>query len=257
MCYLLLAINQSSQFPFILAANRDEYYLRKSAQLHFWQDKPHIAGGRDLEQGGTWMAVNRSGKFAAITNYRENKNKVDAYRSRGLLITDYLEGDISDEAFSIHLTQQKHQYDGFNLIYGQLPDKLFYFSNRSADGPTRLASGYYALSNHLLDTPWPKIVHGKQTFEKIIHQDDLTIKSALFELLGNEDKADIADLPATGVREDFEHLLSSIYIESKNYGTRCSSVLMADKFNTLNLTELTHHSEVALKENPIQLSLQM
>ncbi len=255
MCFLLLALNQSQEYPFILAANRDEFYQRESAQVHLWEDKPYILGGRDLEQGGTWMAVTDTGKFAAITNYREIKSDFVAPRSRGLLVTDYLDSNQTDEEFIKQLQDSTDQYAGYNLIFGQLTSDLYYFSNRQNQGVTKLTNNIYALSNHLLDTPWPKVVNGKNSFERIIQGPN--IDQALMALLRDENKATDHELPETGIDKEFERLLSSIYIESENYGTRCSSILMIDHKNRLSLTEFTYKPIEKLGRNPINFSLQL
>ncbi len=238
MCFLLLAVNQSEQYPFILAANRDEFYQRPTASMSFWKDQPHILGGRDLEQGGTWMAVTNAGKFAAITNYREVNTGFVAERSRGLLVTDYLNFDGTNEEFITQLQHSTNLYAGYNLIFGQPPANLYYFSNRQNADAIKLAHGYFALSNHLLDTPWPKVSKGKQAFQRIIHQADM--ESALLQLLKDKTKAPDHELPDTGIEKEFEQLLSSIYIESENYGTRCSSVLSLNNKNELRFVEISH-----------------
>ncbi len=257
MCFLLLALNQTKEYPFILAANRDEFYRRKSAQVHYWEDKPHILGGRDLEQGGTWMAVTQTGRFAAITNYREVKNNFIALRSRGLLITDFLDSAITAKQFGQKLEKQASQYDGFNLIFGELSNDLFYYSNRNDQQSIALKPGIYVLSNHLLNTPWPKAIRGKSSFKKIISMQDDKIEPALFELLGDEKKAAESELPDTGIDKNLEYLLSSIYIESENYGTRSSSILMLDNKNNLRFTELTHNFNDGSEQNRISFSLQL
>lgn len=257
MCFLLLAINQSAQRPFILAANRDEFYQRNTSPLNFWEDKPHILGGRDLKQSGTWMAVNKSGKFAAITNFRDIKSAQKTPRSRGLLITDYLDTDITTKQFTKQLRKKADQYDGFNLIFGEMTNTLFYYSNRNGQESKPLESGIYALSNHLLNTPWPKVIRGASCFGKIISSNDKSMQTSLFKLLNDSQKAEEDQLPDTGIDKNFEFLLSSIFIESETYGTRCSSVLILDNKNNLNFTEFTHNTNAALIENPISFSLQL
>ena len=254
MCYILLAISQSKKYPFILAANRDEFYQRASSQLAFWQDKPHVAGGRDLEQSGTWMAVTKSGRFAAITNFREAATSKQPLRSRGLLINDFLDTDIQIEQFSATLVNSQDSYSGYNLIYGNLPGDLFYYSNRRDQSPVPLPDGMYALSNHLLDTPWPKVVLGKQAFESIVGNHTGMIEPALLQLLGDQTTASSDDLPKTGIDSKFEKLLSSIYIESENYGTRCSSVITVNQLGQLSFTELTHDKNTEITVNPVILS---
>ena len=257
MCYILLAINQRKEYPFILAANRDEFYQRASSQLAFWEDKPHIAGGRDLEQGGTWMGVTKTGHFAAITNYREAATSRASLRSRGLLITDYLDSNININSFSDKLQAQADTYSGYNLIYGNLPNQLYYFSNRNNRKPQPLAAGIYALSNHLLDTPWPKVKSGKQNFEKIIKNPKSKLNPLLFQLLSDQTTADSDQLPNTGIDGKFEKLLSSIFIKSDHYGTRCSSILTVDQFGQISFTELTHNRIDKGANNPITLQFDL
>ena len=257
MCYILLAVNQSKQYPFILAANRDEFYQRNSTQLAYWADMPEIAGGRDLEQGGTWMAVNKSGRFAAITNFREAGNSSHSVRSRGLLITDFLSTDTGIEEFSKNLLDRTDTYSGYNLIYGILPDQLYYFSNRNNQAAIPLAQGVHSLSNHLLDTPWPKVLHGKQAFKQIIKNQANSMLPSLFQLLGDRTTATADELPDTGVDMNFEKLLSSIYIEGEDYGTRCSSIITVDQYQQLTFTELTHNNDADLVNNPVTVSLRL
>ena len=160
--------------------------------------------------------------------------------------------DIAD--FSHDLTHQADAYSGYNLIYGTLPDRLFYFSNRSNQPPVLLTRGIHSLSNHLLDTPWPKVVHGKKAFEKIIKGQANSMLPSLFQLLADRTTANDHELPDTGVDLHFERLLSSIYIEGERYGTRCSSVVTVDRLNQLNFSELTHNSEIESAKNPVTLS---
>ena len=238
-------------------SNRDEFYQRDSSQLAYWTDKPEIAGGRDLEQGGTWMAVTKAGRFAAITNFREVINHRDSVRSRGLLITDFLNTNIEPAEFSRNLIDQADAYSGYNLLYGTLPDQLHYYSNRSNQPPVQLKQGIYSLSNHLLDTPWPKVLLGKQTFEQVINNEAKSMLPSLFQLLGDRTTAKEDELPDTGVDLHFEKLLSSIYIEGEQYGTRCSSVITVDQFRQLRFTELTHDNNAVLADNPVTISFRL
>src|SRR5687767_5285480 len=95
MCLILFASGAHPRYPLIVAANRDEAYSRPSAAAAFWDDHPHVYGGRDRERDGTWLAISRTGRFAAITNYRQGAGRRDAERSRGELTRGYLTG--SDE----------------------------------------------------------------------------------------------------------------------------------------------------------------
>ncbi len=70
MCLILLSLGQHAEYPLIVAANRDEFHARAAAPAAFWTDRPGILAGRDLEARGTWMGVSRTGRFAAVTNFR-------------------------------------------------------------------------------------------------------------------------------------------------------------------------------------------
>src|SRR5882724_7022541 len=89
MCLIVLAWRVHPRFPLVVAANRDEFHSRKAAPAAFWRDQPQILAGRDLQAMGTWMGVSRSGKFAAVTNYR-GAREPSAAESRGALVTAFL-----------------------------------------------------------------------------------------------------------------------------------------------------------------------
>ena len=83
MCLILFANQTHPEYPLVIAANRDEAYARPTAPAAFWEDDPRICGGRDLEQGGTWLGVTRTGAFAAVTNFRSSIGAKHNTRSRG------------------------------------------------------------------------------------------------------------------------------------------------------------------------------
>ena len=70
MCLILVSYDQHPDYKLIFAANRDEFYDRPTLPLAFWEDVPEIIGGRDMKSNGTWLGVHRTGRFAAVTNYR-------------------------------------------------------------------------------------------------------------------------------------------------------------------------------------------
>jgi uncharacterized protein with NRDE domain len=143
----------------VVAANRDEFFSRRTAAADFWDDAPDVLAGRDLEAGGTWLGVSRSGRFAALTNFRDPARNKTGAPSRGELVSRFLTGLKSHEAYLAELESCADCYNGFNLVFGD-PDGLWCFSN-CGEGERQLASGVYGLSNHLLDTPWPKVARGK------------------------------------------------------------------------------------------------
>lgn len=225
MCLIAIAHHAHPQRPLVVAANRDEAYARPTQQAHFWDSQPQVLAGRDLEGGGTWLGIDRLGRFAAITNFRE----VGAHRNdaptRGHLVSDFLSGDTKAEPYLQKIAEQAQRYNGFNLLL--LDDSgLYYFSNRSADddsAPRRLGSGVYGLSNHLLDTPWPKVVLAKQGFARSIDAGEPL--ESMMEILRDTETAPDNALPSTGLGAERERLLSPIFIAAETYGTRCSTLL--------------------------------
>jgi uncharacterized protein with NRDE domain len=232
MCLIFISINQHPRYKLIVAANRDEFYNRKTAPAHFWNDEPNILGGRDLEAGGTWLGVNKRGKISMITNYRDPKNINPAAPSRGKLVSDFLVNEEGGEQYQKGI-QHPETYNGFNLVTGT-SDALYYFSNYR-EGITEMKSGLFGLSNHLLDTPWPKVKKGKVLMTEILSQ-PFTSKD-LFGLLYNEGIATDDLLPDTGVGLERERALSSMFIKSPGYGTRCSTVILVDRDNNFMFSE--------------------
>ena len=159
MCLILFAWRMHKDYPLVIAANRDEFHARPTERLAFWQNRPDVLAGRDIEAGGTWMGITRSGRFAALTNYRELADRDRAGRSRGLLVSECLTDEAPAEASVTRATAEGEAYRGFNLLAADR-EALWWTSNRGA-GPLRLAPGLYGLSNHLLETPWPKVVRGR------------------------------------------------------------------------------------------------
>jgi uncharacterized protein with NRDE domain len=225
MCLIAIAYQAQAARPLVVAANRDEAYMRPTAQAHFWEDQPDVLAGRDLEAGGTWLGVDRRGRFAAITNFRETGGRHASAPSRGKLVGDFLCAGVPAQDYLRGVSSSAQDYNGFNLLL--LDDTgLFYFSNRSDaldSAPRRLAPGVYGLSNHLLDTPWPKVVVAKQRFGQAVAAGE-PLESMASILRDTESAPDDA-LPSTGVGADRERLLSPIFIASETYGTRCSTLL--------------------------------
>lgn len=228
MCVIFFTYKTHPEFPLIFLANRDEFYNRPTESAKNWEDFPEIFAGRDLVGGGTWLGVTKSGRFAAVTNYRQ-PNAIVGKFSRGNLVADFLKADESAENYLKEIQKQKDEFSGFNLLVGEINDRkneIFYYSNRGG-GIEKLASGIYGLSNHLLDTPWQKVEKGKQFLRENINGN--ISKDAAFRLLADKTLADDADLPDTGIGYEREKFLSAIFIETPIYGTRCSTVLSFHK----------------------------
>ncbi len=234
MCLIFLSLNSHPKYKLIIAANRDEFYQRKTAAADFWSDHPHILGGRDLEASGTWMALNKQGRIAMVTNYRDLKNLKEVAPSRGALVSDFLLTEDHPETYLQNITPRAQDYNGFNLVVGDA-DQLWYLSNYK-QGIEKLSAGVYGLSNALLNTPWPKVEKGKKSFAHLIKQDHPN-PDELFNFLYDEERAADELLPETGVGLERERMLSSMFIKSPNYGTRSSTVVLVGRDNSIRFQE--------------------
>jgi uncharacterized protein with NRDE domain len=233
MCLIFTALNYHPVYKLIVAANRDEFYNRKTAAASYWDDFPNVVGGRDLEAGGTWMGMTTGGKISMLTNYRDPVNIMADAPSRGHLVADYLEQEVNADDYMKLVRSRAASYNGFNLIVGTV-DELWYVSNYK-DGITKLDSGLYGLSNHLLDSPWPKVTRGKIKLEPILGKSNLTSDDLMNFLY--DDQTATEDLPDTGIGAERERALSSMFIKTPNYGSRCSTVVLVDQHNRVQFTE--------------------
>jgi uncharacterized protein with NRDE domain len=227
MCLINFAYKVHHEFELVVGSNRDEFYNRPTAQVDYWMDAPHVLAGRDLEKNGTWMGVTKQGRFAALTNYREPNQTGGPKRSRGELVGDFLIGSEHPHAYIKNVQQRGKQYPGFNLIIGNLHN-LYYFSNIE-NKIQLLEPGVYGLSNHLLDTPWPKVRKGKEGLEKCLHGQGDFITECIFSALRLEDVAPDDELPETGINLEWERNLSPLFIRTPLYGTRSSTVMLMSR----------------------------
>lgn len=245
MCLFVFSWRVMQQSPLIAAANRDEYYRRKSAPATWWEDHPTIFAPRDLEAGGTWLgfAKKEGGyKFAAITNVRDGANEAlqDA-PSRGNLVSNYLIGGDDVGSYVQQIASTAEKYNGFNLLVGKVSastQELIWFSNRNKSDPRNgqmLAPGMYGLSNGTLDSHWPKVCKSKAEMASLLCQN--APPEAFFEMLSDTQPAPDHRLPDTGVSIAMERVLSSVCITTENYGTRCSSLFRLSDAGELQYQE--------------------
>ncbi len=233
MCLILLAWRSHPDYPLVVAANRDEFFARPTAPAGFWPESPKVLAGRDLEAGGTWLGVTRGGRFAALTNFRDPARHTPGAPSRGQLVARFLTGAESGEEYLRELDAVADRYNGFNLVFGD-PAGLWYFSN-CGEGAGQLAPGLYGLSNHLLDTPWPKVARGRSALAAALQA--LPEEAPLFALLRDDRIAPDEELPRTGVSLEWERLLSAAFVQSPTYGTRSATIVVADAAGQWRFTE--------------------
>ncbi|CAA0079815.1 Uncharacterised protein [BD1-7 clade bacterium] len=229
MCLVFIALKQHPDYPLIVAANRDEFYRRAASLLHPWPNSTPIQlyAGQDQEAGGTWLATGDNGRFAIVTNYREMDVKT-AELSRGDIPVLWLKEELSAQQFSDRLAADSSRYSGFNCLFGEYQNtevSIHYASNRT-DPILNLEHGLYGLSNAVIDTPWPKVRQGKHRIQPLLAEPFQP--EQWFDVLADATQADDIELPDTGIGLDTERLLSSTFIKSEHYGTRCSTLLTMD-----------------------------
>lgn len=234
MCLILLAYNVHPSYRLILAANRDEFYDRPSLPADFWKNQQNVLAGQDLKAGGTWLGITKEGKFAAITNYRDPSSFKNNALSRGRLVSRYLIGKQNAGNYLEKVSSQADKYNSFNLLIGDDND-LFVFSSR---GETKkLKAGIYGLSNHLLNSPWPKVSRGKRLLKTALDKKGSYLEEALFAMLADRCVAPDSRLPSTGVGLEWERILSPMFITSPIYGTRSSTILLIGKNRRVRFME--------------------
>jgi uncharacterized protein with NRDE domain len=234
MCLVFLSIRNHPKYKLVLVGNRDEFYNRRTAAAGYWEDHPNVLGGRDLEAGGTWLAVTKQGKIGLVTNYRDPQNINPNAPSRGHLVSDYLIGDESPDRYLEKILTNGKKYNGFNLIVGDA-DSLWYYSNYR-EGIRQLDAGFYGLSNHLLETSWPKVLRGKERIKPVLAKEVIEPET-LFEVLYDDQVAEDVLLPQTGLSLERERALSSMFIKTEGYGSRCSTVVLVDNNDQMLLSE--------------------
>lgn len=243
MCVIYIAFGQHPDHPLILLANRDEYYARPSLAAAYWDDLQEIYAGRDLVGGGTWLGVNKNGRIAAVTNYRD-PNAPTGVISRGQLVAEYLRSNENPREYLETVMRNGEHYSGFNLIVGEISsrcEQLFYCSNRGNE-IVELKKGIYGLSNHLLDTPWPKVKKGKTRLSKLMDAGSAN-DDQLLEILADEKLAEDDELPSTGIPIEAEKALSAVFIRTPNYGTRSSTLVKFDSNFTWTFDERLSDAE--------------
>ncbi|KJR98450.1 MAG: hypothetical protein VR65_20745 [Desulfobulbaceae bacterium BRH_c16a] len=235
MCLLFFSYRTTPGYRLVVAANRDEFLARPTAPLSFLNPGKTLLAGCDLQGGGTWLGITAGLRFAAITNYREPAaNRTDA-PSRGEILMGFLTGDTNAGRFMQSLATRASRYNGFNLILGDA-EELLYYSNK--DGGVRLLPpGFYGLSNHLLDSPWPKVARGKELLRPHMVETDKIDSMHLLNLLEDNLHPPDERLPDTGVGLEWERLLSPIFINSPAYGTRSSAIITVTDAGVIAFTE--------------------
>ncbi|HYI13168.1 MAG TPA: NRDE family protein [Thermoanaerobaculia bacterium] len=209
MCLIVLAHRASDRFPLVIAANRDEDYDRATHDAHFWSDAPDVLGGRDAVANGSWLAVTRGGRFAAVTNLRGAERKT---RSRGELVREFVTTDVTPQVYGERIARDAQEYAGFHLLAGETGGDILHIT---PEAQVALEPGVHAFSNAPAGEQWPKMVAARQEMEIALRsmEDAETLLLQLLQFLQL--------LRGTASVE------SEIFIAGDRYGTRASTVIVA------------------------------
>ncbi|OFZ56121.1 MAG: hypothetical protein A2428_13805 [Bdellovibrionales bacterium RIFOXYC1_FULL_54_43] len=265
MCVLFLSYRYTPGFSLVLAMNRDEYYGRPTLPAGLWPDLGILAG-RDLEKGGTWLGMTQTGRIAALSNFRAPARRKIHARTRGEITTRFLTNAGAADAYLQTLRTEVAEYNDFNLILGSSAEGEFvYFSSVTGES-RKLDSGIYGLSNHFLDSAWPKVTRGKVAFARALakHGGSKVSQAAardplidsLLELLRDEARPPDSELPETGLTLDEERKVSPIFIRSPFYGTVSSTVIVVGEDLRVRFVEVTYspNGEDGVKRHDFKLS---
>lgn len=235
MCIVAFAWQVIEDLPLCLVSNRDEFYARPTQALHAWLESP-IFAGQDLQSGGTWLGVTAAGRWAVLTNFRDGQDKKTYPTSRGHIIQQFLQSEQLPIRFAQQLEKNQCHYAGFNVVFGDTTQAV-YMSNRG-EAPQVLPKGVYVISNGLMSENWEKTRHLRKRFTQEFlpllqlneqQQKNYDLEYAAWDILQDQRKIAKELLPNTGISTEMELLLSSTFIESKDYGTRCSNILTLDE----------------------------
>jgi uncharacterized protein with NRDE domain len=224
MCLIVVGLDAAARYPFLVAANRDEQHARPTETAAWWPE--HVLGGRDLAAGGTWLAVDKRGRFAAVTNIRDAQRPI-GLRSRGSLVADFLLADMSAARYAERAVRDGSGFGAFNLL---LYDgrELHFASNRTA--AVQLGVGLHTFSNAPPGTEWPKTSSALRGAQQLLA--NAAPLEPLFELLARRDHLGPAEL-----RHQRTH-----FVVGPTYGTRCSTVVLVDSRGELTFAERTFNA---------------
>ena len=234
MCLIVVAIDAHPKFKLVIAANRDEFYDRPTAPAAFWPEAPQLLAGRDLRESGTWIGITTERRIAAVTNYRDPESLKAGSPSRGKLVSNFLLGREHPIQYLEQLSRDPNKYSGFNLLVGQR-EEIYWYSNHGKE-IRKLSPGIHGLSNHLLDTPWPKVKKGCEALGRILAAENPSTEE-LFQSLMDHTAAADESLPDTGIGLETERMLSPVFIASPGYGTRSSTIIILDRNGGITFTE--------------------
>lgn len=247
MCLITFNKQSSSKYPLILVANRDESYLRESKPIHFWEDNPDILGGRDMKAGGTWLAMTKTGRFAALTNQPFTQHEPIELTSRGALITNFLKNDIHAIDYAKELRENRMNYDGYNLVFGTVDDLYLY--DNVIDEFKPFTDGTHSVSNTKDDLSKFRQSHSETNLERMTAEERPPSIDRLIESFQDRTpNPDFRDYPEQ-LNEAYAKQSSSIFIKgSQEFGTVSTTAIIIDDKGIVEMKEVRYSPEGEIQE---------
>lgn len=154
MCTYILRYHPDSDWPFLLAGNRDELRTRPwLPPARHWVDREDVVAGQDSLAGGTWMGVNDSGVAAAILNKKKALGPAPNKRSRGEIVLDALDYSDAVDAAKALGEANGDAYRPFNLIVADNRDAFWIAHEGDPQIYVRpIEPGVHIISHNDLDT---------------------------------------------------------------------------------------------------------
>lgn len=239
MCIITIVYKVSPSKPLVIVANRDEFYERPAKPAHYWQENSSVIGGRDLEKMGSWLAINKNQRFAAVTNYRDFTLEQLGEKSRGEIVNNFVLGDQDSWSYLQEIKEHGSDYGPMNVIV--YDGSLMAHYNNVTNVLQEVPSGIHCVSNATLNTPWPKVERMKQLVTA--NYEEQSVEELL--LIGQDTEKPVDErLPSTGIPIEMERELSSIFVKREDYGTRCTTVLQVNEDGTIEFAEQTYEQGI-------------
>ena len=226
MCTIAILLEVVAGAPLVVAANRDEVYARPTRPPELLA--PHIVGGVDALSGGTWLAIHRDGRFAAVTNQRALAPVAPGLRSRGLAVRELIAAE--DPERYVAAIDPTH-YASMNLVWGDARGASIAYARREGTlDIERLGRGIHVLCNDRL---------GADGFPRGVRLHDAIARApAAWPAIVPAIEAALADhthsdAPASHLPPALARELTATCIHSPGYGTRSSTIFAAAPGETL------------------------
>ena len=227
MCTLAAYVRCTPSLPLLVAANRDEFLDRPTADPQVLIVDPWAFGGQDLSAGGTWFGVNGAGMVVGLLNRRRPSGPDPGLASRGLLALTMLQQPGVAAACRALEGIEGSAYNAFNLLVADRHGAIVATNREGAIQITRLEPGIHLLTNLELNDPTcPRIAKSWQRFRSLdlaAASDPATLVPCLQTILADHSTA-------LDPRAD---VIDTLCVHLPGYGTRSSSIVAAGATGSL------------------------